>query len=94
MLVRDYVRIKLDKIEKLQEEIDKIKNEPYMKEHFDMVNKIRAIDNKLMNNYRTFPGITTLTLEGKKQKENLEEQLRQLDVKYDLWQYNEVEYEK
>lgn len=94
MLVRDYVRIKLHKIEKLQEEIDKIKNEPYMKEHFDMVNKIRAIDNKLMSNYRTFPGVTALTLEGKKQKENLEEQLRQLDAKYDLWQYNEVEYEE
>ena len=41
MLVKEYVRINLDKIEKLQEEIDKIKNEPYMKEHFDMVNKIR-----------------------------------------------------
>lgn len=94
MLVRDYVRIKLYKIEKLQEEIDKIKNEPYMKEHFDMVNKMRAIDNKLMNNYRTFPGITTLTSEAKKQKKNLEEQLRQLDAKYDLWQYNEVEYEE
>lgn len=91
MLVKEYVRINLNKIEKLQEEIDKIKNEPYMKEHFDMVNKIKAIDNKLMNNYRTFPGITTLTSEGKKQKESLEEQLRQLDARYDLWQFNEVE---
>lgn len=91
MLVKEYVRINLNKIEKLQEEIDKIKNEPYMKEHFDMVNKIKAINDKLMNNYRTFPGITTLTSEGKKQKESLEEQLRQLDARYHLWQYNEVE---
>lgn len=91
MLIKDYVKLKLNKIKELEEKIKNIKQDPIMSKHYEFSSKLKQIKYKLEHYFQTFPGVTTLTEEAKKWKKDLEEKQKKLDVQYDLWQYTNFE---